>query len=148
MRFVAGLSGMSLLIRLGLLILFVVEFVVGVWNQVFPASFFEHFPTVDLTPPYSEHYARDFGGATLGIALLLLIALIRPRAAFVIPAAAAYTVFSLPHFLFHLGHTHGATTTETVALTSANAFVLLVGLGVIALTVVRDRRTHTASGPE
>lgn len=135
---------MTRLIRLGLLILFVVEFVVGFWNQVFPASFYENFPTVDLTPPYSEHYARDFGGATLGIALLLLIALIAPRAAFVIPAAAAYTVFSLPHFLFHLGHTHGATTFEVIALTTANAFVLAVGVGVIALAVLRDRRSVAA----
>jgi hypothetical protein len=138
---------MTRLIRLGLLILFLVEFVVGFWNQVFPASFYEHFPTVDLTPPYSEHYARDFGGATLGIAVLLLIALIRPRAAFVIPAATAYTVFSLPHFLFHLGHTHGATTLEILALTTANAVVLLVGVGVIALTVVRDRRSPAATPP-
>lgn len=134
-----GLADMTLLIRLGLLILFLVEVVVGFWNQVFPASFYENFPTVDLTPPFSEHYARDFGGATLGIALLLLIALIRPRAAFVIPAAAAYSVFSIPHFLFHLGHTHGATTAEIVALTTANAVVMVLGLAVIGLTVVRDR---------
>ncbi|PYE18599.1 hypothetical protein DFR67_104178 [Williamsia limnetica] len=147
MRVVAGLSGMTPLIRFGLFILFVVEFVVGLWNQVFPASFYDNFPTVDLTPPYSEHYARDFGGATLGIALLLLIALIKPRAAFVIPAAAAYTVFALPHFLFHLGHTHGATTSEVAALTFANAFVLLVGVGVIVLTVLRDRRSPATEPP-
>lgn len=130
---------MTLLIRLGLLVLFLVEVVVGFWNQVFPQSFYENFPTVDLTPPFSEHYARDFGGATLGIALLLLIALIRPRAAFVIPAAAAYTVFSIPHFLFHLGHTHGATAFEVIALTTANALVMLLGLGVIGLTLARER---------
>jgi hypothetical protein len=28
-------------------------------------------PTVDLTPPYSEHLFRDFGGATLGIAVVI-----------------------------------------------------------------------------
>lgn len=134
---------MTLLIRLSLLILFLVEVVVGFWNQVFPASCYAHFPTVDLTPPYSEHYARDFGGASLGIALLLLIALIRPRAAFVIPAAAAYTVFAIPHFLFHLTHTHGATTLEVVALTAANTVVMLLGLGAIGLTVARDRPSES-----
>ena len=69
---------MTALIRLQLAILVLVELLVGFWNQVFPASFYRIFPTVDPTPPYSEHYARDFGGATLGIALVLAIALISP----------------------------------------------------------------------
>ena len=131
---------MTVLIRLCLLILFLVEFTVGLWNQLFPASFYRDFPTVDLTPPFSEHYARDFGGATLGIALLLGLALIRPRAVFVIPAAAAYTVFSLPHLIFHQTHTHGATTSEVIALGVANSSVAALGVAAIGLTVARDRR--------
>ncbi|MEV4623902.1 hypothetical protein AB0J74_34985 [Asanoa sp. NPDC049573] len=35
---------------------------VGFWNRAFPESFYDTFPTVTLTPPLSEHYARDFGG--------------------------------------------------------------------------------------
>lgn len=50
--------------------------VVGLWNQVLPRSFYDHFPTVALTPPYSGHFARDFGGATLGIVAALGLTLI------------------------------------------------------------------------
>lgn len=133
---------MTVLIRIALAILFLDELLVGFWNQAFPQSFYDHVPTVDLTPPFSEHYARDFGGATLGIALILAIALVAPRAEFVLPAALAFSVFAVPHFLFHLGHLEGATSGEAVLLTAANAAVALLGLLTIALTVVRRRRAE------
>ena len=131
---------MNVVIRTALAILFALELVVGAWNAFLPESFYTDFPTVDLTPPFSEHYARDFGGATLGLALLLGIALVRPRAHFVIPAAAAYSLFSVPHFFFHLTHMDHATTGEAVLLTSANAAFALIGLALVPLTVMRDRR--------
>jgi hypothetical protein len=131
---------MTVLIRLQLAILALVQVTVGFWNQAFPESFYRDFPTVDLTPGFSEHYARDFGGATMGIALVLAIACVLPRAAFVFPAALAYSLYSIPHFAFHLQHLEGATTLEAVALTGANALVSLMGLTVLVLTVVRDRR--------
>jgi len=118
------------------------ELVVGGWNQLWPESFYRNFPTVDATPPFSEHYARDFGGATLGIAVLLCIALVRPAAHFVIPAAVAYSAFSVPHFFFHLEHLEHATTGEAVLLTAGNATVAVLGLLAVVLVVVRDRRAR------
>ncbi|GAB3893319.1 hypothetical protein GCM10029964_069900 [Kibdelosporangium lantanae] len=100
---------MTLTIRLILLLLFLDNVTVGAWNQFAPASFYANFPTVDLTPPFSEHYARDFGGASLGIAVVLLIAFVRPRKHYVVPAALAFTVFAVPHFFFHLTHMAMAT---------------------------------------
>ncbi|GIF47356.1 hypothetical protein DFJ67_6827 [Asanoa ferruginea] len=129
---------MTVLIRIALAILFLDELLVGFWNQAFPESFYNHFPTVTLTPPFSEHYARDFGGATLGLAVVLGIALVSPRAVFTIPAAAAYSVFAVPHFFFHLTHLDHATVGQAVFLTTANAVVALLGLLVIVLTLVRD----------
>ncbi|MCG7311455.1 hypothetical protein [Brachybacterium sp. ACRRE] len=131
---------MNVVIRLTLAILFLDELVVGASNALVPASFYRHFPTVDLTPPFSEHYARDFGGATLGIALLFGIALVRPTAHFAIPAALAFSVFAVPHAIFHLMHLEGASPVEAVGLTTANAIVALLGIGVVLLVVVRDRR--------
>ncbi|MFD4791115.1 hypothetical protein ACFWN1_29515 [Streptomyces sp. NPDC058459] len=131
---------MTVLIRIGLAALFLDELVVGGWNSIAPESFYRDFPTVDLTPPFSEHYARDFGGATLGIALLLVIAFMRPYAHFVIPAALSFTTFSVPHFLFHATHLEGATAGEAIALTTANAAVALLGPAIILATTVRDRR--------
>jgi len=132
---------MTVFIRIGLGLLFLDELVVGAWNAISPETFYRHFPTVDLTPPFSEHYARDFGGATLGIALLLGLAVGRPRAHYVIPAAAAYSIFSVPHFFFHLGHLHGTTVGEAVALTAANALVALLGIAIVAVAVIRERRS-------
>jgi hypothetical protein len=136
------------IIRIGLAILFLDELVVGAWNAVAPASFYHRFPTVDLSPPFSEHYARDFGGATLGIALLLGIALVRPRTHYVIPAAAAFSIFAVPHFLYHLGHLEGATTGQAIGLTSANAVVALLGVVVILAAVARDRHLGAEADPQ
>ncbi|GAB4101655.1 hypothetical protein GCM10028790_06730 [Micromonospora taraxaci] len=130
---------MTFSIRIALAILFVDNFVVGAWNAIWPASFYANFPTVDLTPPFSEHYARDFGTASLAIALLLGIAAVKPKAHFVIPAAGAYSVFALPHFFYHLTNMVGATVGEAILLTTANAAVALAGLLIILLTVLRDR---------
>jgi hypothetical protein len=130
---------MTIIIRIALAILFLDNLVVGAWNAIWPASFYANFPTVDLTPPFSEHYARDFGTASLAIALLLGIAAVKPKAHFVIPAAAAYSVFALPHFFYHLTNVEGATVGEAVLLTIANAAVALIGLVITLLTVLRDR---------
>ncbi|MBM0205175.1 hypothetical protein JNW90_20565 [Micromonospora sp. STR1s_5] len=130
---------MTAIIRIALAILFLDNFVVGAWNAIWPASFYANFPTVDLTPPFSEHYARDFGTASLAIALLLGIAAVKPKAHFVIPAAAAYSVFALPHFFYHLTNMQGATVGEAILLTTANAAVALIGLVIILLTALRDR---------
>ena len=131
---------MTAIIRLALAVLFLDEFVVGAWNAIAPQNFYHNFPTADLTPPFSEHYARDFGGAALSTALLLGIALVKPRRHFTIPAALAYSAFSLLHFFFHLTHLHGATAREASLLTVANAVGALLGLAVIHLTIVQDRR--------
>ncbi|GAA5196386.1 hypothetical protein GCM10023322_65170 [Rugosimonospora acidiphila] len=139
---------MTALIRIALAIVFLDELVVGFWNQVFPENFYTNFPTVSLTPPFSEHYARDFGGATLGIAVVLGIALAVPRAGLTIPAAAAFSAFAIPHFLFHLTHLDHAGPGEAVLLTGGNAVVALLGLLVIALTLIRDARRRQRRGPE
>jgi len=134
---------MTAVTRAALAVLAVVELVIGGWNQLWPESFFTHFPTVDLDPPFSEHYARDFGGATLGIAAVLIAAFLAPRAALVITAGVAYSVFALPHFVFHATHLHHANGAEAAFLLGANGVVALLGLLVVVLGVlrmVRDRR--------
>jgi hypothetical protein len=65
---------MRALVRPGLGLLAVVEAVLGLWTLLFPASFYADVPTIELTPPFSEHLFRDFGGATLGLAVVLTAA--------------------------------------------------------------------------
>jgi hypothetical protein len=131
---------MTVLIRIGLGLLALNELVIGAWNQFAPESFYENFPTVDLTPPFSEHYARDFGGATLGLAALLVIAFVVPRPAIVGMAALAFSVFAVPHFVFHLTHLEGAMATDAALLTTANACVTVLGVLLCVWAVVRMRR--------
>jgi hypothetical protein len=131
---------MNALFRTGLVILFLDELIVGGWNAIWPRGFYDHFPTVALDPPYSEHFARDFGGASLGIALVLLIALVFPKPHFVVPAALAFSVFAVPHFFFHATHVHGMTAGKTVLLTLAYGIVALIGLALAAGGVMRWRR--------
>jgi hypothetical protein len=87
---------------------------------VYPESFYTNFPTVTLTPPFSEHYARDFGGATLGIAVVLGIALAAPRAAFTIPAAVAFSTFAVPHFFLASGWDSGFVANISITNTGPN----------------------------
>lgn len=134
---------MTIVMRIALAALALDELVVGAWNQFAPESFYENFPTVELTPPLSEHYARDFGGATLGIAVLLVVAFVRPQGGFTLPAAIAYTVFSVPHLVFHAAHLEHATGPETTFLLVGNGLAAALGILVIVVRVVamtRDRR--------
>lgn len=143
-----------MIVRIGLALLALNELIVGGWNQFAPESFYRYFPTVDLTPPFSEHYARDFGGATLGIAVLLVIAVIRPRPVIVGMASLAYSVFAVPHFVFHLEHLDGANAGQAAFLVIGNGLVALVGVLLVVWAVVqnshaksdRDRRDLLPGG--
>ena len=134
---------MTLVLRIGLASLAITELVVGAWNQFWPESFYSDFPTVDLTPPFAEHYARDFGGATLGIGIVLAAAAFVPRSVLVIPALLAMAAFGIPHFVYHLHHLEAATGSEAtflVASTGLSAILPPVLLVVAVLRMTRDRR--------
>jgi hypothetical protein len=132
------------LLRAGLVALALVELVLGTWTLVFPESFYRHVPTVDLTPPYSEHLFRDFGGATLGLALVLAAAAVWLELRWIVVALLAYLAFAAPHLAFHLGHLHGATPVEAIVLTALliGSVTLPAGLLLLALTAHR-RPTDT-----
>lgn len=135
---------MTAVLRIALALLAVNELVVGAWNQFAPESFYANFPTVDQTPPFSEHFARDFGGATLGIAVLLVIGAIRPRGIFPLPAGIAYTVFAVPHAVFHAGHLEHASASDAAFLLIGNGLAALLGVLVIVLAVLRMGRDRRA----
>ncbi|MGW5364604.1 hypothetical protein [Actinopolymorpha pittospori] len=136
---------MTITVRILLAVLFVEAAVVGAWNALSPETFYLYFPTVDLTPPFSEHYARDYGEVMLGIAVVLGIALVKPLAHFVFPAAVAYSMFSIPHFFYHLENMQNATVGQAILLTTGNAVVAVMGLMIIALTALRDRRAQRST---
>ncbi|MES1212288.1 MAG: hypothetical protein ABUT11_01945 [Leifsonia sp.] len=131
---------MTSLLRVSLILLAANELVVGAWNLFAPRSFYNDFPTVNQTPPFSEHFARDFGAATLGIAALLIVAAIRPGGPFPLPAGIAFSVFAIPHFVFHAAHLDHASAADVAFLLIGNGVAALLGMLVIVLAVLRIRR--------
>ncbi len=132
---------MTAILRLGCAAFALIELVLGIWTSAFPESFYRDVPTVDLTPPFSEHLMRDFGGATLGLAVVLGAAAIWPTTRLVILALLAYLTFSTPHLFFHLGHLDGATPAEAAYLSSTLVLSVVVPLLLIVVAVIRARRT-------
>ncbi len=122
---------MRALLRPGLALLAAVEGVLGLWTLLFPESFYVQVPTVDLTPPYSEHLLRDFGGAAVGLAVVLTAAAIWLERRLVVVALLAYLSFSAPHLVFHLAHLRGASGSAASVLV-----LVLVGSVVIPLALL------------
>jgi len=118
-------------LRIGLAVLALAAWVIGGWNLVLPEHFYENFPGVALTPPFAEHYARDFGGATLGLAIVLTAAAAVPQTLLVVPALLGILAFAVPHAWFHLHHVEEATP-DVAAVT----LVLTVGQPVLALALL------------
>jgi hypothetical protein len=98
---------MSRALRPGLIILAAIQLVVGGWTLFLPESFYNDVPTVDWTPPYSEHLFRDFGSTTLGIGIVVAAAAIWLERRLVIAALLAYLSYSVTHLAFHAHHLEG-----------------------------------------
>lgn len=136
---------MRLAIRAGLIGLAAIQWITGLWMQFLPASFYSDFPTVDLTPPYSEHLMRDFGGASIGLAIVVTAAAIWMDGRLTIVALVAYLAYSIPHLVFHLSHLHDATAGDTAFIVvSLGGSVLLPG-AVLAMAIVDARRAKNGA---
>ncbi|TCC21280.1 DUF4345 family protein [Kribbella sindirgiensis] len=91
-------------VRAVLVIFAALQLFLGAWLTFLPKSFYDNVPTVDWDPPFSEHAFRDFGSASLGLAIVLAAAAIRPERYLAGVALLAYVAFALPHMIFHLSH--------------------------------------------
>jgi hypothetical protein len=131
----------TIILRLGLAAFAVVELFIGGWAAISPRSFYDGFPTVDLTPPFSEHLLRDFGGATLGIAVVLAAAAIWPTTRLATIALIAYLAFSAPHLVFHLEHLEGATTSQATFLVTVLVASVVVPVALLSLAFARHHKS-------
>ena len=131
---------MTAVLRVGLALLAAAAWMIGLWNQFWPAHFYAVFPGVALTPPFAEHYARDFGGATLGTAIVLTAATLVPRSVLVIPALLSVLAFALPHAWFHLHHVADASPSVAAVTLLMTIGQPVAGLALLGLAIVRWRR--------
>ena len=124
------------LLRWGLVVLAGIQLVVGVWTLFFPGSFYNDVPTVDWTPPFSEHLFRDFGSTTLGIGIVVAAAAIWLERRLVLVSLAAYLAYSVPHAFFHAHHLEGDSAVLSAGLL---VFTVLSALFPAALLAVALR---------
>ena len=111
------------------------EIILGLWLTIVPKTFYDHVPTVNWTPPYSDHLFHDFGGATLGLGIVLTAAAIRFDRFLTTVALLAYLAYAVPHLFFHLGHLEGNEPGWSIAL----AVVLALSALIPASAVVAAR---------
>ena len=57
-----------------------------------------------------------------------------------VTAGLAYTVFAVPHLVFHLEHLDGASSAQAVGLTAANVVAAVLGILLVALGAADGRR--------
>lgn len=131
---------MTVVLRIGLAILAAAAWMIGVWNQFLPEHFYANFPGVADVPPFAEHYARDFGGATLGLAIVLTAATIVPRTVLVVPALLGMLAFALPHAWFHLHHLEHSTPDVAVVTILMTIGQPVAALALLGIALVRWRR--------
>ena len=134
---------------------------VGIWQSVFPASFYTEFPGMGhhwVSPdgPYNEHLLRDVGLGNLAIGAVAIVAL-RTGVVWVARAVGlAVVVVNLPHQLYHQTHVSVLPTLTDQVLQSVS--LAAVSGAAIALAVLAFRlpavpastapsTTHSAPAP-
>jgi len=119
---------------------------IGLWAQFAPRSFYDHFPGlgrawVRVDGPYNEHLVRDVGGLNLGLAAVLIIAMITLSRPTILAACLASLLYGIPHLVYHIANTDGLDTGDiAVSLGGLALFAVLP----IALIAVMPRLTTEA----
>lgn len=118
---------------------------IGVWALVAPRSFYDDFPGggrswVSASPPYNEHLVRDVGGLYLALTVVLLAAAVIMERRLVIVALVAALVNAVPHFIFHVTHVDGLSTSDQIAQTASLAVAMVVPMALLPFAVASSRR--------
>lgn len=137
-------------IRIALLYLAITTGILAVWILVAPRSFYDDFPGgpahwVSALPPYNEHLERDFGAASLGIALLTWLAAYWMDRRVIQAAALTWIAAGLPHLIYHLTTTEHYSIGDNVA--SLIGLTLDVLLPLAILYLVSEGAQQAATRP-
>lgn len=132
-------------IRIALLYLAITSGVLAVWILVAPRDFFDNFPGgsahwVSALPPYNEHLERDFGAASLGIAVLSGLAAYWMDRRVIQAAALTWIAAGLPHLIYHATTTEHYSTGDNVASLAALALDVILPLGILYLASAGAQR--------
>ncbi|HEY6654882.1 MAG TPA: hypothetical protein VI028_12210 [Solirubrobacterales bacterium] len=125
-------------IRIALIYLTVTIGFLAIWILVAPRGFYDNFPGgsthwVSALPPYNEHLERDFGAASLGLALLAGLAAYWMDRRVIQATALAMLAAGLPHLAYHLTTTGHYSTGDNVASLIGLALDVVLPLGLLYL---------------
>ena len=114
----------------------------GVWQALFPASFYADFPGLGhhwVSPdgPYNEHLMRDVGFGNLAVGTVALVALSTGVVWVIRAAGMAVLGISLPHQIYHQAHVSVLPTTPDQVLQSLT--LTAVSVAAVALAVLAFR---------
>jgi hypothetical protein len=125
-------------IRIALIYLTVTIGLLAIWILVAPRGFYDNFPGgsahwVSALPPYNEHLERDFGAASLGLALLAGLAAYWMDRRVIQATALAMLAAGLPHLAYHLTTTEHYSTGDNIASLIGLALDVVLPLGLLYL---------------
>lgn len=123
-------------IRYALIALAVSQASTGLWALVAPRSFYDDFPAgrggwVSALGPYSEHMTIDYGSLSLALVSFLVVAAVVLDRRFVMAAAGAYLVWSLPHFVYHMVTLDEYGTADAIGNAVTLAATVLLPLAIV-----------------
>ena len=135
-------------IRIALIYLTVTIGFLAIWILVAPRGFYDNFPGgsahwVSALPPYNEHLERDFGAASLGLALLAGLAAYWMDRRVIQAAALTLIATGLPHLIYHLTTTGHYSTGDNVASFFGLALDVVLPLGILYLVSDSAQRPIT-----
>ena len=121
--------------------------VVGLWQAVFPASFYADFPGMGhhwVSPdgPYNEHLLRDVGLGNLAVGTVALVALLTGVVWVARAVGLGVVMTNLPHQLYHQAHVSVLPTVTDQVLQSIS--LAAVSLAAVALLVLASRLPASA----
>ena len=127
---------------------------VGAWALAAPRGFYDAFPTpglfgawVGVDGPYNEHLVRDVGSLYLALVAAGVVAALMRRADASVAVGAAWLVFSVPHFMYHVGHLQGLAPLDAVAQPVALAATLVLAVP-LCLPPKRQADAERTAGAE
>jgi len=128
------------ILRLGLVILALPQFAIGIWALASPRGWFDTFPGgghhwLPAYGAYNSHLATDVGAAFLALGVVLALAALWLDRRLVQAALVGYLAYQVPHFIYHLANDHRLSAGDHVA--SDISVGLSVVLAVVLLTLTR-----------
>jgi hypothetical protein len=141
---------MTISLRRWLLVLLAVTALyVGSWAYFAPESWHRTFPGfghhwLPVLGPYNEHLVKDVGAFYLAFGMLSIVAAWRVREnSLVFLVGAAWLVFNVLHFAYHLQHLHKYSGNDKIF-----NVVVLVGITLLSAAIllpVRDTQRREPS---